>query len=370
MDEIQNVLEKFQKLLLLNEVNMDQLPLNQLKKVINAKLDIIFKNDKNLTNNAIETILNVFLQTESKEGIISLLSLLIILFKKIDSLQEEEYSTRIWAMQTIQSLQKEIENLTKWNRIRECEQNSLKFYAVRYGIEKIYKDTYYSVKNHAFQGKGCIYCVITGNYDQLAEPQFVNPELDYICFTDSKELTSSIWKIIQIDEFFDIKSLDNVRMARYVKIIGYQFLRGYNYSVYVDGKVHILGNMLNYIEKYAKSSSLLCCSHYGVHSLYEEVEVVIQKGLDDITIVENQMKKYREEGFPETYQQIDSTCLVRNHFDKKLDEVMKLWWLEVKNGSKRDQLSFTYACWKKEYTYDISDIFTVKNSYFMCISHE
>lgn len=32
MDEIQNVLEKFQKLLLLNEVNMDQLPLNQLKK--------------------------------------------------------------------------------------------------------------------------------------------------------------------------------------------------------------------------------------------------------------------------------------------------------------------------------------------------
>ncbi len=370
MDNIQSILGRLQKLLYLDKMDIDDLPVNELKKVVYSKLNMILEHDGNATSNDFETILNIFMQTKNKEGIISLLTFLLTMLRKIDSLQEEVNRTRIWTMQTVGGLQKEIEDMRVQEGRKTLERNPLEFYAIRYGIQKAYKDTYYSVKNHMFRGKGCIYCVITGNYDQLAEPQFINPELDYICFTDNKELASDVWRIIQIDRFFDIEDLDKVRIARYIKIVGYQFLGGYDYSIYVDGKVRIIENLLDYIEKYAKSSSLLCCPHYKCQSLYEEVPEIIRQGLDDTTVVENQIKRYRNEGFPPTYQQIDSTCLVRSHLDKELDEVMKAWWFEVKNGSKRDQLSFTYVCWKKGYTYDISDVFSVENKYFICTNHK
>lgn len=43
--------------------------------------------------------------------------------------------------------------------------------------------------------------------------------------------------------------------------------------------------------------------------------------------------------------------MLRDHHSRKCEEVMKLWKEEIIKGSHRDQLSFTYACWKLGFRY-------------------
>ena len=37
-------------------------------------------------------------------------------------------------------------------------------------------------------------------------------------------------------------------------------------------------------------------------------------------------------------------------------ELMDEWWNEVKSMSRRDQLSFNYVCWKKDFQYSICNL--------------
>lgn len=39
-----------------------------------------------------------------------------------------------------------------------------------------------------------VYTCITGDYDRLNDPVVVGNGIDYVCFTDSKNVNSKIWK--------------------------------------------------------------------------------------------------------------------------------------------------------------------------------
>lgn len=219
----------------------------------------------------------------------------------------------------------------------------------------------------AFHGKGVVYTVITGDYDVLKEPEWVNPALDYICFTDSKELKSITWDIRQIGEAGE--GLDNVRAARKHKILCHKFLKEYDYSIYVDGKIQITGDLVRYADKYSRGRAMLCFPHFKRECAYAEAEACIALEKDNAEIIQRQMEGYRQEGYPENYGMIDSACLVRQHHDEMLQKVMECWWKEVRDKSRRDQLSVGYACWKNGFQYDICDLFVYENE-FICNSRE
>ena len=48
--------------------------------------------------------------------------------------------------------------------------------------------------------KICVYTCITGNYDNLKDVIVKEKGVDYVCFTNNREITSSTWKIIYIDD--------------------------------------------------------------------------------------------------------------------------------------------------------------------------
>ena len=62
--------------------------------------------------------------------------------------------------------------------------------------------------------KIAIYTAFTGDYDTLKEPEVIDENCDYICFTDNPNLESDTWKIIQMDE----STLDNNRKAKQYNI--------------------------------------------------------------------------------------------------------------------------------------------------------
>ena len=65
-----------------------------------------------------------------------------------------------------------------------------------------------------------------------------------------------------------------------------------------------------------------------------------------MNIINSQVERYRKDGYPENNGQARNTVLVRRHNDKMIIKSMEDWWLEIKYGSKRDQLSFPYVAWK------------------------
>lgn len=217
-----------------------------------------------------------------------------------------------------------------------------------------------------FYGKGVVYSAITGDYDDVKEPEYINPNLDYILFTDNPNLKSNVWDVRLIARE---KDLDSVRMARKIKILGHEYLADYDYSIWVDGKIGIIGDLEEYVQKYRSREPILCFNHYINDCIYEEFDVCTYLKKDSIDIMQKQIDRYRSEGYPEHNGLIESAILVRDFHDKKLQKVMKDWWSEIINGSRRDQLSFNYACWKNDFLYDTTDLYIYINDYVKLYHH-
>ena len=220
--------------------------------------------------------------------------------------------------------------------------------------------------NTPFEGKGVIYSAITGNYDNVHEPMVKDSRFDYILFTNNPNIKSDFWKVIFLD---NPDKLDNVRLARNVKIQGYKYLKGYDYSIWVDGKLQIIGDVCKYIQLNRNKMPMLCMPHYINNCVYEEMDACKRLAKDNIEIMQQQIDRYKKEGYPSQYGMIDSCVLVRDLKNDALNIVMDTWWNEVLNNSYRDQLSFNYAFWKNDYVYDTANIYCYDNPYFKLFSH-
>lgn len=217
-----------------------------------------------------------------------------------------------------------------------------------------------------FRGKGVIYSAITGGYDEVKEPEYISPDLDYILFTDNPNMKSDVWKIKLISKEDD---LDNTRIARKIKILGYQYLTTYDFSIWVDGKLSIIGDLYHFVLNNRGKEPLLCFNHYINDCIYQEKKLCCSMNKDDPDVMNAQMERYRKEGYPEHNGLIDSGILVRELKNSKVNKLMDMWWNEVLYGSKRDQLSFNYVCWKNNFIYDTTDLYIYKNDYVKSYNH-
>jgi len=84
-----------------------------------------------------------------------------------------------------------------------------------------------------------IYTAIYGDYDYLLDPLVVSNKADYICFTDSEDLTSDVWEIRRKT----FPELSSQMSNRKMKILPHKFLSEYDKSIYVDGNIKILDDL-------------------------------------------------------------------------------------------------------------------------------
>ena len=115
---------------------------------------------------------------------------------------------------------------------------------------------------------------------------------------------------------------------------------------------------------------MLCFNHYDNDCIYQEKKACLSLKKDVPEIMEQQMERYRLEGYPKNNGLIDSGILVRELHNEKVRKVMETWWKEILNGSRRDQLSFNYACWKNDFVYDTSELFIYGNEYVRLHNHK
>ena len=197
-----------------------------------------------------------------------------------------------------------------------------------------------------------IYTSIVGPYNGLL-PQIQFPGVDFVCITD-QDLKSKYWKIIQIPP-----SKDPARDSRKAKILPHLYLADYEYSMYVDGNCLVLRNPIPLIEKALEKHPMAHFDHQNSsdsrNCIYAEHQAILElyqktgRLKDDLTLMEQQINRFKKEGFPENFGLIKGGVLIRSHLDPKLIQVMEQWWEIVQTGSKRDQLSFNYVAWKNQF---------------------
>jgi len=199
-----------------------------------------------------------------------------------------------------------------------------------------------------------IYTAIFGRYDRLRDEQFISEDYDYVCFTDMP-YRSQVWDIrVCVPVPFD-----PVRSARIHKICPHRYLPEYEYSVWMDGNIVLRGPVEPIIETYLSGCNIAMYSHMGTYDkrdcIYEEADTVIQQQKDKKNVVMRQMQRYELEGYPRNNGLVASMIVFRRHCEPDIVKAMEQWWLEIKNHSKRDQLSFNYVAWKQNLRFSYID---------------
>lgn len=198
-----------------------------------------------------------------------------------------------------------------------------------------------------------IYTAILGSNDSLQEPLVKG---DYHVFSDRQYPEIEGWTQWRATDLF----LDNRRNARMHKI-----LMPAKDCLWIDGNILPKVSYDELLE-YLGDNDICVNEHEYRKCIYQEAHAVLHYGLDTEKTVIQQIERYKKEGYPENNGMAETGCLLRKD-TQKVRELNRLWWEEVCRGSKRDQLSFNYCCWKLGIKYSTfpghirtSDLFTHK----------
>ena len=195
-----------------------------------------------------------------------------------------------------------------------------------------------------------MYTALYGNKDALREPLVTSDGFDYVCFTDNKNLKSNIWDCRYSEPIHS----DPVRSAKVFKAKPHEYFPKHDLSLWVDANFLIKSDLNTFVEKtnnLSDANMLLFQHDQGRDCIYDEAQVIINHKKDDPNIVFEQMQRYRNENYPANNGLTANSILLRRHNSDDISALSNLWWDEIKNYSRRDQLSFCYCLWKQSVKY-------------------
>lgn len=219
-------------------------------------------------------------------------------------------------------------------------------YSFEHSDELSYKSTGKKVR-----GKIAVYTSIFGSYDRLLEPMYVSPYCDYFVITDQDVPTNSVWKKIDIDnEIF--YNLDNYHKAKYCKMFPHILFPSYEFSIWVDGNVQIIGDLYPLVDRLDETHIIGMFDNPLHDCVYTEAKYnMYQNNVNDTTIMK-QINDYQNAGFPKKFGLREFSIIVRKHSDLQCIQLMDQWWKEVNTYTMRDQISFPYVLWKNHLNID------------------
>ena len=81
-----------------------------------------------------------------------------------------------------------------------------------------------NIKELIRNSKLVIYTCIIGEYDYLKDPEYIDDNCDYICFTNNPKLKSDIWQI----RFIENRDMNVTKWQRHYKLFPNIYLSEYD----------------------------------------------------------------------------------------------------------------------------------------------
>jgi hypothetical protein len=196
-----------------------------------------------------------------------------------------------------------------------------------------------------------LYTVLYGDqYALLEQPVRRDSALDFIAFTGDPNVRSDTWTIRHLPALIPT---DMSRSSRFPKICAHRVLPDYDVSLYIDTKVLLKAPPELILDKLLidHGASMSCFRHDQRSTIAEEVEAVIQGGLDRADVCRAQMADYARDGYKGTTPLTWSGLLMRFHNRDDVKDAMEKWIAQVLRYSRRDQLSFPYIAEKAGFSF-------------------
>ena len=221
--------------------------------------------------------------------------------------------------------------------------------------------------------KTVIYTSIFGGYDALQEPLFVNKNCDYYAITDKEIPKDSVWKKYDTDKIEGFSEMDGYHKSKYAKFFPNVLFPDYDCSIWVDGNVKIVGDLMPLVYEMNKDHCMASFENPYHDCIYKEVNFLLSLNAVNTRQIGEQIEQYKKEGFPMHFGMREFSIIVRKHNDQELIEFMKQWWNEVNRFTMRDQISFPHVLWKNgksiDYIYPYKGEWR-KNPRFIYIEHK
>lgn len=198
--------------------------------------------------------------------------------------------------------------------------------------------------------KKCIFTYITGNYDNLMNPNVITPGWDYICFTDNKSISSDVWDIKPIHDK-DLSVYCPKRRANSVVMKYYEYIPDhYDICICIDGNLKIHKNLNELLSEFnydLNEHDLMIPNHPDRSCVYEEAKAIINLNKDTRSNTESHVQKLKAEKYPANNGLYETCAMVLNRKSPLLKELFKDWYKEyMRLPCKRDQMSLNYVIWK------------------------
>ena len=193
-----------------------------------------------------------------------------------------------------------------------------------------------------------IYTCIVGGYDELRQPEAVDPSYNCICFSnDFKETQIGVWAIRKIPASIE----DKTRLSRYVKILPHRAIPEYDVSVWIDANISIKTmDFYGYIESAIDSGCLVAqVTHLGRDCVYDEIIRCYQDRRLGFAAAKRQWNHLKEEGYPRHFGLYENNLIFRRHTDSLVMSLSEEWWQEYLAFSSRDQLSLMPVYWRNSF---------------------
>ncbi len=202
-----------------------------------------------------------------------------------------------------------------------------------------------------------VYTAIFGNYDHLKQPRVISPETNYYLVTDANLLSPPHpWRIKTISESYNCPR-DPVRRARWCKTHPEILFPRAESTVWIDGNIRLLTS----IDELTRQAlwqdpknplDIGLFAHPHRSCVYTEASACIALDKDDPKVIQAQVARYREEGYPFNAGLVATGVVVRRHTGQ-ISFLNRAWWSEIQGGSIRDQLSFNYVVRKLGVRYGV-----------------
>ena len=193
--------------------------------------------------------------------------------------------------------------------------------------------------------KIAVYSCIVGGYDNPVEPTIIEEGIDYFMFTDSEIPEYSVWTKIDIRNLKGYNRYSAKELNRRIKLLPYQYLKGYDYTVYVDGNIRINTRIRPVIGK-MNGKMIGVHFHHERDCAYDEAKAVRLLNKADKRSLRKQIKDYKEQKFPRHYGLYANGVLICNLNSQETIVLLREWWKSYYKYKTRDQICLPYAVWK------------------------
>ena len=189
-----------------------------------------------------------------------------------------------------------------------------------------------------------VYTVVMGDEFELPIVDGPIQGVDFICFSNRKLDPKGIWDIRIVDPLLPA---DLPRSSREYKIRPHVWLSDYSQSLYIDTKVKLIGNPIDFwnsLIQYHSNNVLGLFEHSYRETLRNEFREVSQLNLDEGYVLEKQLSFY-EAFFKEklSAKPLWGGIIARRHNEFDCVKAMDDWYANVLAYARRDQLSLPVA---------------------------